>query len=138
MEMKNMMRKKDDCFRCCIAELLDIPYEDVPDFFGDEIENKFTEDHIYKRLADWLEKKGIARLYIPCTSKNFISCVASQNMSLIGVFKKENIEYSHAVVLRTTDRGTSWDILDPKPNSDYHFHDLCAIEVFLPIYKNIN
>jgi hypothetical protein len=137
--MKNMMRKKDDCYRCCVAELLDMPYENVPDFFGAEIENKYTRVQIFKRVAEWFEGRGLTCIGIPCTSDAFVNGLwVGHNMGLIGILKHEDEENGHAVVMRTMDCGATWDILDPSREPHHHFHDLCAIEVFQPIKINKN
>ena len=51
----------------------------------------------------------------------------------IGTLKKEDRRHSHAVVLWIEDGKVYME--DPKPDTDYTFEDLCAIEILYPVIK---
>lgn len=48
-----------DCFRCCIASLLDMKAEDVPHFME---EGDASADYWYERLSKFLQPLGLAYL----------------------------------------------------------------------------
>ena len=54
-------RTKDDCMRCCLATLLDIPYEEVPNFHP---EDPALFD---KLIRDFLSDRGLALLNVGYT-----------------------------------------------------------------------
>ena len=125
--MKNMMHSNDDCYKCCLAEYFNIPYNEIPDFFGYEIEKKLSYYEIFLRLDEWLKKRGFIRVYIP-TNKVPNS---SGKMKCIGFFRKKINNYDHATILKT-DNGTTWSCDDPKMDSNYEWDYLCGVEVFIP------
>ena len=53
-----------DCFRCCIASILELAAEDVPHFYDGEA--FFDESGVVglQRLQDWLAKRGLHFLEI--------------------------------------------------------------------------
>jgi|WetSurMetagenome_2_1015567.scaffolds.fasta_scaffold04314_8 hypothetical protein len=131
--MENMMRSNDDCFQCCLAELFNISYETVPDFFSFKAEKEFTYEQTMQRFENWLEDRGYCYLMIRCNSQNGMPFIGYGNIKIIASLKKTEREYAHAVILHTDDNGNSWYISDPKPNTDYSFDDLVGLDVFLPI-----
>jgi hypothetical protein len=130
-KMKNMMRSNDDCFRCCLAEFFDIPYEDVPDFFSFDAEEKYTYAENMQRFEMWLEEHGYCYLMIRCDSQYGMPFIGYGNIKVIASLKKKERKYSHAVILHTDDNGDSWYISDPKPDTDYTFDDLVGVDIFI-------
>lgn len=62
-----------DCFRCCVAMVLDLPYEEVPDFVGEHLFRLHTEpgveeDDWLKALDIWAASRGRDVLRIASTS----------------------------------------------------------------------
>lgn len=51
-----VMRTDGDCFRCCVATVLGLAYEDVPSF------NEPEEDQWIKNLSMWCLYRGIRML----------------------------------------------------------------------------
>jgi len=52
-----------DCFRCCIASLLDLPAEDVPHFCDYDWEDK--SPRWFVNLNRWLAPRGVSYIELP-------------------------------------------------------------------------
>lgn len=55
-----------DCFKCCVASILELPYEEVPNFFA------YPGDDPWKGLADfqdWLSPRGLFYLHVHVSSE---------------------------------------------------------------------
>lgn len=47
--------EENDCLRCCLATILELPYSDVPDFY-----NKYRYAHTQNNAVDeWLKQFGL-------------------------------------------------------------------------------
>lgn len=53
-------RADDDCFRCCVASVLDWPYEDVPDFMEGSTVTVSTD-----YMDRWFASHGLVLLRFP-------------------------------------------------------------------------
>lgn len=133
-----MQRYLDDCLNACLAELLNIPYEEIPPFYKvfDQIfkgaNNKeisqFTHD-----FDEWLFSKGYCRIVVDvkfdkekCQVQ--MPYISSDNVKCIGIFQKPDREYSHCVVLHIENNEKVW-YEDPSEHSDYDLSDIIQIEV---------
>ena len=54
------MQTGSDCLRCCIATVLGLPYDDVPDFVHDH--NRWAEE-----MAKWAKERGFSVVRVQCT-----------------------------------------------------------------------
>src|SRR5574340_779267 len=57
-------RTDSDCFRCSLANLLGISYEDMPDFYGDELRRNGSPNIAWRNLQAWLSQRGKAAIKI--------------------------------------------------------------------------
>lgn len=133
--MINQKHEKD-CLQATLANLLLIPYENIPAFY--ESYEKRGESDFFIELDDWLNSIGRYRilfdvgfrddgkLSVPfyCGIKKF---------RCIGILEKKGRKYSHAVLLefkRSNDGSFNIEIIhDPKTNSEYDRFDLIQIEI---------
>lgn len=58
--------KWGDCFRCCIASLLELDPRDVPHFME---EGESSKDKWYPRLLSWLTPQGLTYFEFNCTEE---------------------------------------------------------------------
>lgn len=57
-------RTDSDCFRCSLANILGLAYEEVPDFYGDEIRRNGSPNVAWHNLQTWLSQRGLAAIEI--------------------------------------------------------------------------
>jgi hypothetical protein len=132
-----IMQKNDrDCLTCCLAELLQIEYSDIPKFYEiypqDLDKCNDTQDYEFRKQFDeWLDSKGYMRIMIDIEVKDGIIKMPyiSRPFKCFGILKKEKRSYSHIVILTIHDREVLID--DPKQNSDYELKDIIGIEFIL-------
>lgn len=72
---KVYQRTNYDCYTCCLATLLEIPYEDVPIFYGDD---PFKDDWCQEDLSDvdnrirsFLRSQGYVSYSVPVATDNY-------------------------------------------------------------------
>lgn len=49
-----------DCFKCCLASVLELPYEDVPNFFAYPGEDPWPG---WDACIEWLDQRGLFLFY---------------------------------------------------------------------------
>ena len=132
------LQKHDaDCLQCCLSDLLDIPYEDIPEFYklyADEARKAtdWSDDLFEIKYNEFLESKGYIRIMFDAEFEDgaLKSPYIPKEYRCIGVMKKKDRSYTHAVILNFhKDNTITWE--DPKPNSDYEFSDLVKIELIV-------
>lgn len=127
MELKQ--RTDDDCLKTCLSHGLDIPYEQVPDFY--KIYEKKGESWIQEYDA-WLLSKGYFRVTCYSGYNEVLESILMPSFSIrpemcIALFKKKEKEHTHAVVLEL--REGEMVLIDPKPNTDYVLSDIVQVEL---------
>jgi len=99
---------KGDCFRACVASILELPIEEVPNFMEDG-EDKFN-DHI----VDWIKDRTFTIRYVEINNdddqKEFEQTTKDHYVIAIG----QNAFCYHAVVWRN-----GKIVHDPNPNGRY-------------------
>jgi len=124
-----MIKQKNDkdCLQCCLSEILEINYEDIPEFYRAYME---SSDKGNKLFDSWLKRRGLQRFFMEFTKGHpFPYC--SGSAKFLGELKKDNRKHSHAVVLWEEDGEVYME--DPKINSDYTIDDLQGVEIYFPI-----
>jgi hypothetical protein len=98
-----------DCFRTCIAALLNMRSEDLPNFCGDYPTSWFTE------LDIWLRARGLRFVEIKRTMPD-LTITAMPGTVGIAAGKSPRGEHLHAVIAMVNYSG-GWEILmDPHPD----------------------
>jgi hypothetical protein len=69
-------RHKDDCMAVCLASVLEIPVEEIPDFYN---ENKDSVSW-YVAIQKWLRKKGYHLYYTQCSPLQFAEFQKSKSL----------------------------------------------------------
>lgn len=135
-----LQKHNHDCLQCCLSELLDIPYEEIPEFYKLYIDERkqfeevkdWKEDIFEIKYDEWLKSNGYTRFVFDAEFKDgaLLTPYFSQSFKCIGVMKKSGRSYSHAVITHFLEDGTIlWE--DPKVDSDYEFSDLIKIEIIV-------
>lgn len=138
--MKVFQKTESDCQRCSYAYVLNLTYDEVPDFVDKLPAFNFKEedgDIFDKRIDNFLKSIGYLRLIVDCKydkEKEMLTIpyCSKDEILQIGVLKKEGRKYSHAVVLKVEKNNVSI-IFDPKKNSDYDITDITHIEYLFKI-----
>ena len=135
--MKNMMRTDCDCMRCCIAEFLDMNYEEVPNFIDPS--NKHDSSFYKRTLHQFLYNKGFGLLTIYVTKEHFPIDLTLSTKVIAGLHKKDRLHgHSALLYLDTEQDGRIRATLDdPKPNSEYTIEDIEAVDIVIPLYHVI-
>lgn len=131
--MKKIYQRTDsDCQKCALAVLLDKEYEEIPDFaegIDMNIIMKEQADIFDARLDKYLEENGMFRVdcKVSYTDELLIIPYVSKTQLAIGILRKNERKYSHAVVIEVSFNRCSI-VFDPKKNSDYDLKDITYIE----------
>jgi len=103
---------KNNCFAACLASLLEIGCDDVPNFVGEDTESKWLD-----KCSVWLKEKGLALIMIDETLNSYwlrgdVPCIFSVD-SPRGEGKR------HAIVgMWREDKGVC--LHDPWPDVSQH------------------
>ena len=135
-----MQRTESDCLNCCLSELLNIPYEEIPPFWKvwkNGIMEKPTKeecDEYDKQLYSWLNEMGYILIsinvkYDPDKDCIELPCMSKKSFRCIGTLRKKERFFSHAVILDVYDGNIYMQ--DPKENSDYSIEDITYIDFIL-------
>lgn len=122
-----------DCLQACLSELLEISYEEIPEFY---MMYPKDVDLFSAELDGWLRSRGYFRIlmdsrYDEESGSVNMPLVSLESYRCIGVLEKPERSYSHAVVLEV--KNGKIILHDPKPDSDYDLRDLIQIEFILPL-----
>lgn len=123
---KIMMQGSKDCMNTCLSMLLDIPYEEIPLFYG-------AEEGFNSAYSSWLLKKGLQFFYIDLNPRKIPMRMSSVGYC-IGVMHKKNRSYDHAVILKYGEKAIEI-YHDPKLNTDYTINDLIGFEFIFPLQE---
>lgn len=112
---------RGDCYRCCIASLLDLPRQVVPNFRSQETD---TGVHMATLAREWLRKHfnlSLVEIYmhqLPECSDDFRLVGGTCGTLLIATYDSPNIPNAqHAVVGEIDEHGLNIRIVhDPNPN----------------------
>ena len=120
-----MSKKPNDCLKCSLSELLNIPYEDIPDF-------ELDSNAQYVQINDFLEHNNLVRINIAYRFGDTLPFYLSHTTRCLGILSKQDKPYVHCVVLNMM-KGikkecVEIEILDSKENSGYTLDDLSEIE----------
>jgi hypothetical protein len=124
-----MIKQKNskDCMQCCLSELLNIPYEEIPEFY--KMYNKYSDNYL-EPLDDWLSSLGYVRMLIDVSiDENVVQLpfyYSKNKFKCMGILRKENRKYDHAVIVYYKNGQIGID--DPKINTDYSIKDLVQLE----------
>lgn len=130
--MKKVYQKgKDDCYRAAIATYFNLDYESVPDFMPDE--------GMFERIEVFLNKLGFTKFFYPCSLET-IPLIRQKEFYCVGVLKKPDREFSHAVILKVDNDFKGDECLvsvhhDPLVDSDYTIDDLWGFNFFIDLKK---
>ena len=126
-----MIKQKHDkdCLQCCLSEILDMPYEKIPNFYKEYVKSVDTANTMFD---EWLRELGLLRFYATITDLQSVP-YCSGSVRFLGELKKDDRKFSHAVVLWVEDNKLYME--DPLAKSDYTLDDLCGVEVYLPIKR---
>lgn len=114
---------KGNCFSACIAAVLELPLESVPNFCGD-----YGELEYWGRLQSWLgERFGLFAVEVPVyRDRPFIAGVPSGVYMIASGVSPRHAPKLHSVVGRIVDSRKSgelrWEYVhDPHPDHDGEF-----------------
>lgn len=122
-----MQKGKKDCLQATLSNLLKIPYEEIPAF----TELYESMEDFNKEYDKWLFSRGYIRILFDydITKLPWIS----DQILMIGILKKDNRDYSHAVIIQYIHSGPKTVkielVHDPLKESDYDIKDLIQIEI---------
>lgn len=57
-------RTRDDCFRACVASVLNLRYEDVPHFMEGETTGAVLSDRALNAIDAWFAERGLAHVEV--------------------------------------------------------------------------
>lgn len=113
---------KGDCFRACVATILELDLAAVPNWIGDHPEDWFD------RFQAWLLKRGLAALEIPITpDQPFFSPLPPAPFILTG--QSPRGDWLHCVVGVGANNRFDY-VHDPNPHGGY----LAAYPVFVMFF----
>ncbi len=118
VEQTNFEKGSGDCVRACIASILELEIDDVPNF----TEMAKTEGEMWEAFAEWLAKRRYAMLFIYDLKNLFFVIDEGYVMYGIGGVPSQNIKgCDHAVVVKGYRKGKESEleiVHDPNPNND--------------------
>lgn len=123
-----------DCMRACIASVLELPLDEIPNF----TEAEGGERNMWDLLSAWLYERGLALLHLGGkTDWNFFLAQGSEVYGLGGVPSQKLKGIEHAVVVKAI-RDGKWVRIeiahDPRKDNDPYTHeDLIDTQWFVKI-----
>lgn len=100
---------RGDCFRACVASLMELPIEEVPDFC--------LHRDWERRLEEWLAPRKMGYVEVRINGEEAVFSPVPRNiLCIISGHTNRHPKRLHAVVARTEGRGLTWEYLhDPHP-----------------------
>lgn len=140
--MKEIYQKTDsDCQKCSLCFLLNKNYDEVPDFTDgmDKYNMSDSDKDLFdERLDVYLKSLGLFRLDVEVNVNEkgllYLPYSSFVPMQVIGVLKKKDTPFSHAVVLDVSNKNARI-LFDPKKDSDYEIKDITHVEYILKYFK---
>ena len=132
--MKTIYQKHDkDCLQACLATILKIPYNEIPEFYKTYPGVETKEGTFVQEYDTWLESKGYRRFQLDASlSDNKFQGVpyfSGKTLICMAMLKEEDRYHSHAVVIEICSDHTQ--VYDPREDSDYEMDDLIQIEILV-------
>ena len=131
-----IQRHNRDCLQCCLSELLDVPYELVPEFYklysDSESESDIYCNRFTNAFDEWLNVMSLQRVVIDVQYINNAvkAPYFSNNMKMLAILSKPDRVYTHVVVCTVADDLITID--DPNPDSDYTIEDIIKLTLIFP------
>lgn len=131
-----------DCFTACLASVLEIPYEEVPNFVFDLHSNgKIYE--FYQTVAKWLKERGLNMVTVSAKHLADWRCLGDLH-AIASVPSQKFPGITHAVVVKWTEIPEHKNcykcsvIHDPNPENDlYKYDDIITLSFILPTVPKI-
>jgi len=128
-------RNEKDCLQATLANLLSVEYESIPPFY-EAYFKRMSDDDFLLELDTWLNSVGKYRILFDVSIRDdgkigIPFCCGLDAFLCIGILEKKGRKYSHAVLLRVSRNGKSFEIKiehDPKPDSECDLFDLVQVE----------
>lgn len=132
--MREKQKHDKDCLQTCLSNLLNIPYNEIPEFY-----KYYDDDNFTKEFDNWLSKKGLLRILIDVKIENGTVRMpfyhSGDEFECIGILRKEGRKFSHAVIIHYKNK--SLEIFDPKAGSEYLPEDLIQLEFIYRLHKKL-
>ena len=80
---QSKLGKGGDCFRACVASLMEKRLDDVPDFMNMFLEDEFA-DRCYLAFAEWLKPMGFAHILLQPSFGELEGSFMKRNIDLTG------------------------------------------------------
>ncbi len=129
-------RNKKDCHICCLSEVLNIPYEEIPKFYEYYPEYGNPENLFKEKYDEWLHSVGYIRImadvkYDPIEEIINIPYHSLRKYKAIANLNKKDRVFSHSVVIQVDDMDKEEiQAIDPDDNSEFDLIDIEKIEFF--------
>ena len=117
MNRTHEQRTDSDCLRCCLATLLAYDYEDVPDFYGDELRKGAAGStrHAWLNCQAWLARQGYAAIEVPAYTTTYCQPFPDGTAAILSGTSPRNPDWEHCCV-GEWHRGI-WSVtFDPHPS----------------------
>ena len=127
---------RGDCFKCCVASIFELEYDQVPNFIEDR------SDHMDNVAAKWLDQFGYKVVSIVINDKYSIYTIdwilAEGLFCVLSVPSQKFPGGSHAVVGLFTGKENQYELKivhDPNPGNDKYPDDvkISRVRFFVPI-----
>jgi hypothetical protein len=137
-----------DCYRTCIASLLDMDLHDVPHFVRDsELAGK-DGWHTHAKTCEWLRERGMTMLTTTFTAGSGVVDVmryATNGMPFMLTIKSSAFDCCHSVIAKVGDYGLEclWCPTEGKPVRMHPFFckdnqcDVFTVDVIVAIPESI-
>jgi hypothetical protein len=133
-----MQKSDNDCLRCCLSELLSIPYNEVSNIWEGIDFEKYKSGEVTfdfnERYNSFLKELNLSRIIIPINKSKKLNFAIFGNCKCLGVLQKKGRCYSHSCIVNITKvnkENISFNIEDPKENSEYSINDLVQLEFLI-------
>jgi hypothetical protein len=131
-------KHEKDCLQATLANLLNLKYEDIPEFYEFYLKRNSNDDFLAE-VDQYLEKIGYFRILfdVSVTEDRKIRIpffCSLENFKCIGILEKKDRNYSHAVLLEVRRNENQFSIgieHDPKRDTDYVLQDLIQLELII-------
>ncbi len=127
-----------NCFTACVASILELPIEAVPNFCAD---SKGKTMDMWDMVAEWVRSQNYGLVHIPIKLANCF-WVGMDNCWGIGTVPSQKIpDCDHGVIIgwRASGRWCNPYIAhDPNPNNEreYEIKEITAVEFLIPRCKS--
>lgn len=132
---------RGDCFKCCVASIFELDYDQVPNFIEDK------SDHMDNVAAKWLDQFGYKTVSLSLNDKYDIYRIdwvlAEGLFCVLSVPSQKFPGGSHAVVGKFAGKDNSYELKivhDPNPGNTPYPDDvkISRVRFFVPIVPSTN